>query len=117
MPVDIQSSIRALLFADDIVLVASSIPQLKIALRIAGSWAVRRKVRYNHKKCDAMRLAREPSDRTTREELEVVELQGHELKWVHEYEHLGHKIVEASEYGRQADEFIPIDEKKMTGLC
>jgi hypothetical protein len=117
IPVDIIQTIRAVLFADDIVLVASSIDQLRIALRLAGLWAERRKVRFNLPKCEAMRLARKPSDRTTREELAVVELQGHSLNWVHEYKHLGHRIVEAPEYRRKAEQIIPIDDKKLTGLC
>ena len=118
IPVDVQQLIRALLFADDIVLVATSIEQLQIALRLAGEWAVRRKVRYGHKKCEVMRLAREPPDQTRREELEAVELQGHHvLPWVHEFKHLGHRIVEAPEYKERAEKVIPIDEKKLTGLC
>ena len=117
IPVDVQQMIRALLFADDIVLVARSIDQLKVALRLAGRWAERRKVRYGHGKCKVMRLARDPSDRSTREELEVVELQGHPLDWVHEYKHLGHIIVEAPEYGKRRERIIPVDEKKVRGLC
>jgi hypothetical protein len=64
-----------------------------------------------------MRLAREPSDKTTREQLEILELQGHTLKWVHEYKYLGHRVVEAPEYSRQAEKIIPIDDKKLNGLC
>ena len=117
IPVDIRKMIRTLLFADDIVLIASSIDQLRIALKLAGRWGGKRRVRFGHKKCKVMRLAREPSDRTTREELEAVELQGHTLEWVHEYNHLGHRIVEAAEYRKQQEIRVPIDEKKLTGLC
>ena len=76
IPLDGMDILKSLLFADDIVLVAKSVDQLKIALKLAGMWADRRKVRYGHSKCKVMRLARDPSDRTRREELEVVELQG-----------------------------------------
>ena len=53
-----------------------------------------------------MRLARDPSDRSTRGELEVVELQGHPLDWVHEYKHLGHITVEAPEYGKRRERMM-----------
>ena len=68
----IQDVIRLLLFADDIVLVADDVAQLQIALDLLAVWAEKRGLRFSHGKCKAMQLARRPSDKRTREELEPV---------------------------------------------
>ena len=109
--------LKLLLFADDIILLATSIEQLQMGLDLMAYWAELRGIKWKHSKCNVMRLSRPPSDTIKREELPVVKLQGHVLEWVEEFKYLGFLIQEAPGYRRRLPLHTPTDKKKIRPLC
>lgn len=116
----LQAVLKMLLFADDIAILATSIPQLQLALNLLALWSQRRKLTFGITKCKGMRLARAPSDRRLTAELPPLYLNGEALDWVPEFPYLGHTIFEAKPFGRRTtahSRVVPIDKKKVQGLC
>jgi hypothetical protein len=117
---ELLAMLKILLFADDIAILASTPEQLQKALDLMALWAKRRGLRWGHAKCKVLRLCRQPSDKTTREELakrSKMQLDGHVLDWVSEFTYLGMMVLEAPEYGRCLPNHLPTDENKIRGLC
>jgi len=75
----IQAAIKLLLFADDVVVLASSIPQLQEALNLIWNWVHRRLMKLSIPKCEAMRLARSPKDRVCNDDLPSVYIGTHPI--------------------------------------
>lgn len=109
--------LKLLLFADDIALMATSIEQLQLALDLMAVWAEKRGIKWGHDKCKVLRISRAPNDKTKREELEEVHLQGHILDWVSDFKYLGVVIMEAPEYRHRLATHIPLDKDKCRALC
>lgn len=113
----IQTVVKLLLFADDIVLIAADIPQLQAALDLLSTWARRRRLTFALPKCEAMRLSRARSDQTPSCALPEVTLEGSLVKWVTEKSYLGHLITEAPAHGRRRRLFSPIHRDRVRPLC
>jgi hypothetical protein len=109
--------LKLLLFADDVALLATSIKQLQLALNLMAVWAERRGIKWGHRKCMVMRLSRARGDKTTREQLPKVTLEGHVLDWAAEFKYLGLVTKEAPEYRHRLAACLSTDPKKIRPLC
>lgn len=117
-PTVIQAAIKLLLFADDIVLLATTIDQLQLALDLVLAWAARRQLILSIPKCEVMRLSRSRADRRPNAILPPVFISGHPLSWVLEKKYLGFMMYAAPDPPNKYRTKVPLDPKdvrKLTG--
>jgi len=100
-PTVVQAAIKLLLFTDDVVVLASSIPQLQEALNLIWNWVHRRLMKLSIPKCDAARLARSPKDKVCNDDLPSVHIGTHPVPWVTEKKYLGFLLMAAADPGHK----------------
>jgi len=111
-----QAAVKLLLFADEVVVLASSTPLLQEVLHLIWNWVRRRPMKLSIPKCEATRLARSPKDKVRNGDLPSVYIGTHPTPWVTEKKCLGFLTMAAADPGHKHRTKIPTAPKQVRKL-